>query len=398
MFQIYVRPEKAAALTQRHPWVWSRSIIEPAIAPEAGSVVDLVTSDGRWLGRGIYNPASQIRVRMYAWNESQQLDETWLRSKLENAGRLRDQWQQVHGSLDAVRLVNSEGDGLSGLVVERFGKYGVIQATAAGVTNWLPTVSQWLMDRYQLDGVWLRVDEKMAEAEGMAASQSLLRGGSPTGPVVIDEFGVKIELDIVAGQKTGYYLDQRANRRRAAAFMRGRMLDVCTYLGGFALNACRHGDVSQVTAIDMSAKALAQAQRNAELNGCSQRIQFVQADCFEELDRMRKEGQQFDSIVLDPPRLAGTRESKPAALRAYHRLNALAMQLLSDGGALVTCSCSGRVSREEFLQTLASSARRANRRFQIISDTGADFDHPWDVACPEGEYLKCIIGRVSSSM
>ncbi len=176
--------------------------------------------------------------------------------------------------------------------------------------------------------------------------------------------------------------------------MRGRMLDVCTYLGGFALAACRHGAVDSVTAIDMSALALSHAASNAALNNFADRIEFVQADCFDELQRLRQAGMSFDSIVLDPPRLAGSREHKPAALRAYHRLNQLSLQMLNPGGILVTCSCSGRVSREEFIGTVASAARRAGKRLQIIEQRGADFDHPWDVACPESEYLKCVLARV----
>lgn len=392
--QIFIRAEKAGALEQRHPWIWDRSIIEPTIALPAGSMVDLVRPDGLWVGRGIYNPSSHIRVRVYQWQNNGDLDEQWLRQKLSTACDLRDAWQRSYGQLDAVRLVNSEGDGLSGLVIERFGKYGVVQVTASGVQAWLPAIAQWLTARYQLEGVLLRIDEKMAAAEGMEHGREVLAGQAPQKPIVIEEHGVRIQLDLVAGQKTGYYLDQRENRRVAAGLMRGQMLDVCTYLGGFALAACRHGTVDKVTAIDMSATALGLAASNAALNSMTDRIEFVQADCFEELDRRRQLGQRFDSIVLDPPRLAGSREHKAAALRAYHRLNQLALQLLTPGGYLVTCSCSGRVEREEFISTLSAAARRARKRLQIIAQRGADFDHPWDIACPESEYLKCVIARV----
>lgn len=396
--QIFVRAEKAGVLENRHPWIWDRSIIEPTIALPAGSIVDLIRPDGVWVGRGIYNPESHIRVRIYQWQNVARLDEQWLCNRLAVACDLRDAWQQRHdhAMLDAVRLVNSEGDGLSGLVIERFGNYAVVQVTAAGVQAWLPAIAQWLTSRYQLEGVLLRVDEKMAAAEGMQHGREVLAGHPPQQPIVIQEYDVQLKLDLVAGQKTGYYLDQRANRREAASLMRGQMLDVCTYLGGFALAACKHGAVDKVTAIDMSATALGLAAGNAALNGMTDRIEFVQADCFEELDRLRQSGQRFDSIVLDPPRLAGSREHKPAALRAYHRLNQLALQLLQPGGFLVTCSCSGRVTREEFMGVLAAAARRAGKRLQIIAQRGADFDHPWDVACPESEYLKCVIARADA--
>ena len=391
--QLFVRSEKAKVLSARHPWIWDQTIVEPALPLEPGSVVDLLLADGRWVGRGIYNPASRIRVRLYQWTDSQPLDDAWFAGRLSTACRLRDDWQSVNGALDAVRLVNSEGDGLSGLVIERFGKFAVVQVTAAGMQNWLPAIAGWLVDHYSLEGVWLRIDEKMAKAEGMQAEERVLLGSAPTEPITIEEYGVKLTLDLTAGQKTGYYLDQRANRLQAARWMRGRMLDVCTYAGGFALAACRHGRTQEVVAIDASARALGEAAENARLNGIDS-ISFVQADCFEELDRLVSIGERFDSIVLDPPRLAGSREHKAAALRAYHRLNLMAIRLLNPEGILVTCSCSGRISREEFMETLTACARRAGRGLQILEQRGADFDHPWEVACPESEYLKCIIARV----
>ena len=391
--QFFVRSEKASVLASRHPWVWDQTIVEPAVPPAAGSVVDLLLPDGRWVGRGIYNPASRIRVRIYQWSNEASLDQAWFARQLESACRLREQWQAVFGALDAVRLVNSEGDGLSGLVIERFGRYAVIQITASGLQAWLPDIARWLTERYELEGVWLRVDEKMAKAEGMQAEQRVLSGAAPTGPIEIEEHGIRLSLDLTAGQKTGYYLDQRRNRYQAARWMRGRMLDVCTYVGGFALAACRHGRIDEVVAIDASARALAESAGNARLNGI-EAIKFVQADCFEELQRMHAAGERFDSIVLDPPRLAGSREHKAAALRAYHRLNLSAIRLLNTDGILVTCSCSGRVTRDEFLNTLSACGRRAGRPLQVLEQRGADFDHPWDVACPESEYLKCVIARV----
>ncbi len=316
--QVFVRAEKAKVFEHRHPWVWDKTVIEPTLPLPVGSIVDLMRPDGSWLARGLYNPQSHIRVRVYQWQNTEDLNQQWLFRRLSLACDLRDSWQKQHGALDAVRLVNSEGDGLSGLVIERFKSYAVVQVTAAGVQVWLDDIAGWLTERYQLDGVWLRIDEKMAEAEGMEHTRQLLLGEAPASPLVITEHGTQIQIDLVSGQKTGYYLDQRANRRVAASWMRGQMLDVCTYLGGFALAALQQGTVEHVTAIDMSAVALEHAARNASLNGQTERIQFVQADCFDELDRLRQSGQKFDSIVLDPPRLAGSREHKPAALRAYH--------------------------------------------------------------------------------
>ncbi len=215
---------------------------------------------------------SHVRVRIYQWDATEPLNDQWLLAKITLACSLREQWQRHHGQLDAVRLVNSEGDGLSGLVIERFGPFAVIQVNAAGMQAWLPLIASGSLDRYQLTGVLQRVDEKIAAIEGMQAERTLLAGSSPTQPIMISEHDVKIQFDLEAGQKTGYYLDQRANRYAAAHYMHGSMLDVCTYVGGFALAACRHGEVSSVRAIDMSNRALTEAAANATLNNVAQSI------------------------------------------------------------------------------------------------------------------------------
>ena len=215
----------------------------------------------------------------------------------------------------------------------------------------------------------------------------------PDQPIELNECGVRIQLDLASGQKTGYYLDQRSNRMRAAQWVQpGAMLDVCSYLGGFSLAACRWGKPTSVLALDSSKRALEQAATNASLNGFTQ-ISFEQADCFERLGQMQKSGDKFQTIVLDPPRMASNRGNVAAALRAYHRLNSLALELLLPGGILVTCSCSGRVSRKSlpayWLQWHHVSEEVCNSSKVL----GADFDHPIATNCPESEYLKCFICR-----
>ncbi|MFO1062764.1 MAG: class I SAM-dependent rRNA methyltransferase [Pirellulales bacterium] len=393
--QVLIRPDKAGVLASRHPWILDRTIIPPGIEPRAGTIVDLVHPDGRWMARGVYNPHSRIRVRVYQWQREQALDGAWLRSRLDYALDLRKRWVEQTGPCDAMRIVNSEGDGLSGLMIDRFGDYVVIQVNAAAVVNWLPEIANWITERLAPRGILQRIDAKSAKSEQIDLQDLTIAGESPTEPIVIEEHGTRIRLDLETSQKTGYYLDQRQNRLRAARWSFGQMLDVCTYLGGFALAAARHGKTTSITAVDGSARALAQAAENAALNGIDS-IRFVQADCFEELDRLCEAGEQFETIVLDPPRMAGSREQQPAALRAYHRLNSQAMKLITPGGILVTCSCSGRVSREEFAGLLGPAARRAGRSLQFLEQLGADVDHPWDAACPETEYLKCFICRVGS--
>lgn len=371
-----------------------RSVVEPAVAFEAGQIVDFMTIDGRWIGRGVYNPHSRIRLRLYERDAAQELDAAWCIQRAARALELRERWFAAHERLSAVRLINSEGDGLSGLIVDRFGDYLVIQLTARAMLNWLEPLTDWLQERLQPKGILLRTDARTAAHEGMEPREETLRGESPPGPIELEEHGIRLRLDLVSGQKTGYYLDQRANRRTAAGWIgKGPLLDVCCYHGGFALAAARWGEPESITAVDSSMRALEQASQNAELNGY-QHIDFVQADCFDYLEHLVEERQQFETVILDPPRMAGNRNQINAALRAYHRLNLSALNLLSPGGMLITCSCSGRVTRSDFIGMLASVSQRAKRAIQIVETHGADFDHPVDVNCPEGEYLKCFICRV----
>ncbi len=390
--QLFLNTRKAGSFLGQHPWVLEKSVVDPTVPLEPGTIVDLMHPKGHWIGRGVYNPLSRIRVRLYQWDQSSELDEAWLRGQLDQAVQMRDLWQQTHGGLDAVRLVNSEGDGLSGLVIDRFQTYIVVQFSAIAMQRWSNVIVDWLQQRFHPSAIFLRTDQKTAANEGTEDRDEVI-GTLPEQPIEMTECGVRIQLDLASGQKTGYYLDQRANRVRAAHWVQsGAMLDVCSYLGGFSLAACRWGKPTSVLALDSSKRALEQAQINARLNGFDQ-IRFEQADCFERLGQMQQSGERFQTIVLDPPRMASNRGNVAAALRAYHRLNSLALELLLPGGILITCSCSGRVSREEFAGVLAAVASRQRRSVQIIESLGADFDHPIATNCPESEYLKCFICR-----
>ncbi len=390
--QLFLNTRKAGSFLGQHPWVLEKSIIDPTVPLEPGTIVDLMHPKGHWIGRGVYNPLSRIRVRLYQWDQAQDLDGEWLRGQLTSAVAMRDAWQQVNGALDAVRLVNSEGDGLSGLVIDKFANYIVVQFSAIAMQRWSSVIVEWLQQRFAPSAIFLRTDQKTAANEGTENLDEVI-GELPQQPVELNESGVRIQLDLASGQKTGYYLDQRANRARAARWVQpGPMLDVCTYLGGFSLAACRWGKPTRVLALDSSKKALEQAATNAALNGFDQ-IAFENADCFERLGQMQQSGDKFQTVVLDPPRMASNRGNVAAALRAYHRLNSLALELLSPCGILITCSCSGRVSRDDFAGVLAAVASRQRRSVQIIESLGADFDHPIATNCPESEYLKCFICR-----
>ncbi len=390
--QILLNTAKSGSFQGGHPWVLDRSVIDPALPMEPGTLVDLVHPKGYFIGRGVYNPASRIRVRLYTWDPTVDLDQNWILGKLQQASDLRRKWIEFNGAMDCVRLINSEGDGLSGLVVDKFGDYIVVQISALAMERWSETIVAWLQQNYSPLAIAVRTDSKTERQENMAARDEWY-GQIPDSPIVVVENDVRLQLDLVHSQKTGYYLDQRTNRRLAATWVRGSMLDVCCYLGGFSLTACRWGKPDAIVAVDSSRRALDLAQSNAALNGFSG-IEFVKADCFDYMTALANETRRFQTVVLDPPRMASNRGNVTAALRAYHRLNCLALRLIEPGGILVTCSCSGRVSREDFGGVVAAAAQRERRFLRVLSNLGADMDHPVASNCPESEYLKCLICQV----
>jgi 23S rRNA (cytosine1962-C5)-methyltransferase len=392
--ELILNSKKKHSFDGFHPWVLEHSLIEPTLGPVAGQTVDLVTANGHWIGRGIYNPNSRIRVRLYQWQQGQELDEVWLAQQLLTAVEMRRQWMNRHGTIDAVRWVNSEGDGLSGLIIDQFADYIIVQINALAMLAWEAAIIEWLRKHLGALAICVRIDGSTANSEGILAREEWVVGQAPEQLVQLSEGPVKLLVDLSQGQKTGYYLDQRSNRQRAAQWIGpGPMLDVCCYLGGFSLTAGLIAKPVSITAVDSSLKMLEQADRNAKLNQLE--IDFVQADCFDYLAELAGAGAQFETIILDPPKMASSRQQIQAALRAYHRLNLSAVNLLQPGGMLITCSCSGRVSRDDFRGVLAAVAQRSRRSIQILETLGADFDHPIQVHCPETEYLKCFICRVN---
>ncbi len=393
--QIILNTDNKRGFSGRHPWILFSSILEPASTPQVGEQVDLVNSENKWIGRGLYNPNSRIRVRLYTWDESEQINKELISNRLDRAIQLRS--RLANGShQQALRIVFSEADQLSGLVVDKYAEHLVIQVNAAALYPFLDTIVERLFHHYRPLSISLQVDERTGKSEGMNAEQRFLIGSAPLEPVIIEENGLLWSVDIVGGQKTGYYLDQRENRLAAARWTQpnARVLDICTYVGGFALNIAKHCNTSEIIAVDSSDKALQSAQQHAVLNHLEGRIIWEQADFFESLSSKLDANEKFDTIVLDPPRLAGSREHLQRALSAYHRLNFLAVRMLNPGGTLVTCSCSGRVSRDDFRDMLRGVGTRTRREIQVLEERGAAPDHPSCMSCPETDYLKCIIARI----
>lgn len=391
---VILKPRKALPFFSRHPWVFAGAIQSITDHVAAGDEVIVQDDVGRFVARGIYNPNSNIAVRLYSWNETEALDEAFWSRRLDEAISLRRSLFPSFDPDSACRLVFSEADGLSGLTVDRYGDWLLIQLTSFALASRKELLMKLLQDKLQPKGIWLRTEKGIREAEGLELADGLLCGEAPPRPLIIRENGVQFALDVAEGQKTGFFLDQRDNRRRVAEFVRGhRVLDVCCYTGGFSLNCLVNGGAREVLAVDMSESALTLARSNAELNGVADRLKTLRRDCFKAVEELAAAGELFDTVILDPPKLARNRQGIDAALRGYYSLNRSALSLLKPGGLLVTCSCSGHVSSDLFVDMLAQAALHENRRLQILEARGAAADHPTSVTCLETEYLKCYLCR-----
>lgn len=397
---VVVKPSRQFPFLSRHPWVHASSLAESSESFPLGQEVDLVQHDGTWLARGLFNPNSGLRVRLYTWDRQQGLDKAFFCTRIDQAiarrrlaGLLADPQGQgtLAGVTTAARLVFSESDGLSGLIVDQYADCLVVQIAAGAIALRQAALLEHLQQRLQPRAIFFRTDAKTAKKEGIEQQEGLASGEAPSEEILYDENGLRWAVDLVHGQKTGGYLDQRDNHAAAARYLAGRrVLDVCCYAGGFGLVAASRGATS-VTGIDSSQRALDAAAANAQRNGV-QNVSFEKADCFDYL--AAAETTDFDAVVLDPPRFAGSRRQVDAALRAYARLNRGALQRLPAGGVLVTNSCSGSVSRSDFLNMLVDVGRRAGRDITVLESRSAAADHPMRVSCPESDYLKCFICEV----
>jgi len=391
---VVLKPKRARPFFGRHPWVLDSAVAKVEGEPADGDVVDLATHDGHFVARGLWNSQSRMRVRLYAFDASTKLDTELWHTRLSSALALR-KTLGLDERAGATRLVNSEGDDLSGLIVDRYGEYLAVQVTALAMAVRLDTLCDALESLVAPRGILLRGAERgLAKLEGLALVDRVVRGTAPAGAIFVHEHGLKFGVDLAEGQKTGFYLDQRDNRQAAARYARGRrVLDMFCYSGGFAVACAVSGGARSVLAVDTSAKAAALARANAELNGAAN-VTVEAVDAFEKLDALTAAGERFGMVILDPPKFARSRSTVDDALRAYHRINRVAVGLLEPGGILVTCSCSGSVSRDDFLQMLSGVAQRSARPLQVLESRGAAADHPVSASCLEGEYLTCVIARV----
>jgi 23S rRNA (cytosine1962-C5)-methyltransferase len=376
----------------RHPWIFSGALAAVEDRAEDGELVHVADHQGRILATGYLNRRSQITVRLLSWDPDELVDPLFWRRRLERAraGRSR---LAADGATTAYRLVYAEADGLPGLIVDRYGDWLVIQCLTMGMARRRDEIVALLADLVQPAGIYARDDAEVRRKEGLALETGLLWGAEPPERIEIVEHGRRFMVDVRQGHKTGFYLDQRPNRLRAAAYCAGAdVLNAFAYSGGFGVYAGLAGARSVVN-VDSSIEALTLAEENLALNGCPEQ-ELIAGDVFQVLRDYRDEGRTFDLVVLDPPKFATSKAQVMAASRGYKDVNLLGMQLLRPGGHLVTFSCSGLVSADLFQKIVFGASVDAGRDVQVLEPLAQGPDHPVLLTFPESAYLKGLLCRV----
>jgi 23S rRNA (cytosine1962-C5)-methyltransferase len=403
--KLTLKPGREKSLLRRHPWVFASALQTSDetlrhAQGASGSTVDLLSSEGHFLARASYSPHSQIRARVWTFDD-EPVDREFFRKRIRGAIAFR-RMLQVEGRGDAYRLIHSESDGIAGLVVDRYGDVLVLQSSTAGSEFWKDTIADLLVEETGIQTIYERSDADVRELEGLKPLNGVLRYSSIRNSeaafeerlsnIVIHEHDLKFKVDIQHGHKTGFYLDQRENRRRAGEFAKDRdVLNCFCYTGGFSISALANGAKS-VLSVDSSADALTLLEENIALNNLpADRHASLEGDVFQLLRRFRDEARSFDMIILDPPKFAPTAAHAEKASRAYKDINLLAFKLLRPGGILVTFSCSGGVDAGLFQKIVASAALDAGVESTIIEHLSQGSDHPVSLHFPEGAYLKGLV-------
>jgi len=383
--KVTVSKRAVERIRARHLWIY-RSDVTDAGKSRAGDTVRVVDSRGAVLGHALYSSKSQIALRFISF-EDREIDLSFWRSRLADAEKLRE---QIVSDTTAFRLVYGESDLLPSLIIDRFNDCFVIQTLSQGMDSLKQMWVELLRERYNPRAIIERNEARVRDLEGLPRTASVLYGTDP-GEIVAEESGVRYVVNLLEGQKTGAFLDQRENRIAARRYAQGRALDCFTFQGGFALHVARNTDF--VKAIDVSAPALAIAGRNRELNDAGN-IEFVEANAFDLLHEMEQKRERFDFINLDPPAFAKNRGAVEAAMRGYKEINLRAMKMLNEGGMLMTSTCSYHLSEEMFLNIITAASSDAGRSVQVIEKRTQSRDHPLLASMPETYYLKCLILRV----
>jgi 23S rRNA (cytosine1962-C5)-methyltransferase len=387
-----LKPSREKSILRRHPWIYSGAIERVSGDPAPGETVEIRSARGELLARAGYSPHSQIRARVWSFDPDEAVGGDFFRGRIRRALQARQTLAPGPGT-NALRLVHGESDGLPGLVVDRYDRVLVAQFLSAGVEHWKEALADLLAAETGIPDLYERSDADVRALEGLPVLTGLLRGAPPA-LCTVTENGIQFQVDLQAGHKTGFYLDQRTNRQRVRALSQGReMLDCFCYTGGFSLNALA-GGARSVLSVDSSAEALALCAANRALNGLpEEKHSLLEGDVFQLLRKFRDESRAFDLIVLDPPKFAPTAAHAEKATRAYKDINLLAFKLLRPGGLLATFSCSGGVDAGLFQKIVASAALDAGVEALLLEHFSQSPDHPVSLHFPEGTYLKGLLCR-----
>jgi 23S rRNA (cytosine1962-C5)-methyltransferase len=389
---VVLKRGRAKPIRNRHPWIFSGAVASIDGQVEDGDLVRVTDSQGCFLATGYLNRRSQIVVRLLSWDRDQRIDVSFWRERLQRAlvGRSR---LFEDSETDAYRLVYAESDGLPGVIVDHYAGWLVVQCLTLGMAHQLDEITKLLAELLEPAGIYARNDADVRRKEGLSLGTRALLGPEPPDLVSVIEHGRRFLVDVKRGHKTGFYLDQRDNRRQVASISTGtEVLNAFAYTGGFGVYAGKAGAHCTVN-VDISAESLRLAEENLALNGCAPQ-EMVVGDVFEILRRFRHEGRRFDIVILDPPKFASSRGQVMAATRGYKDVNLLAMQLLRPGGMLMTFSCSGLVTTDLFQKIVFGASVDAGRDVQIVDRLAQAADHPVLLTFPESAYLKGLLCRV----
>jgi 23S rRNA (cytosine1962-C5)-methyltransferase len=391
---IILKASREKSLLRRHPWIFSGAVERVDGTPVSGDTLPVRSAQGEFLAWAAYNPSSQITARIWSWREEEIIDKEFFRGRIANALSARNDLNLSLNS-NGMRLIHAESDGLPGLIVDRYGDVLVIQVGSAGAECWRDIIADILQELCNPVCIYERSDSDSRGLEGLELRNGVLRGTLPDTVEVIEN-GLHFNVDVVAGQKTGFYLDQRDNRALTETMARGKdVLNCFCYTGGFSMYALR-GGAKSVLSIDASGDALRIAEENLMCNELDKsRAEWLEADVFQALRTLRDQGRKFDLIILDPPKFAPTAAFAEKAARGYKDINLLGFKLLRPGGLLCTYSCSGGISEDLFQKIIAGAALDAGVDAQIIHHLHASADHPVLLSFPEGAYLKGLVLRVA---
>ncbi len=372
----------------QHPWIFQKMVEWPTQKVQNGAIVDVLDKAGQWCGRGIYNGHSRIALRILTADENEPIDAAFFRDRIRKALELRRDLLKLDEVTDAYRVIHSEADGLSGLIVDRFGSLFVLEFFSAGMYRLRQVIMDVLSEFFPGAGFYFFTEEHVGKQESFDC-----RPPDLPEPGIITEHGLRFRVAPGSKHKTGFFVDQRENRKTLAGYCAGkRVLDLCCNSGGFSVYAKAMGGAAAVTGVDLDEEVLELAKENAKLNRAQ--IKFVQSDLFPWLRDIIPNGERFDVVILDPAKMTRDRDDVLGALKKYLDMNRLAMMALAPGGVLLTCSCTGLVPEADFVEMLRRAAWQVGRTAQIFKITGAASDHPFFVHVPEGRYLKAIFARV----